>query len=230
MGWGEIPDCLDAACNEHIGNLLGCGGRHGDDAHEHLMELTVVLQLGDGIDGLSVLGFLHSGGHIEGRLDVQAIGLEAAVGHQSQTQLARTDEHCIRGIVITQELLDIVNQSFSLVANLGAAAIGDNGQVLAHLHLAHIQSVGQRRCGNIGRSRIRQTFQIGEITGKPLQNGLRDFHIAFHLILRSSFIDIFFYRYHFYRLYHSIPGFSRSTPHYFSQFSIVFIDTIISIF
>ena len=181
------------------------------------MNLAVVLQLGDGIDGLAILGLFHRGGHIEGRLDVQSVSFEAAVGHQSQTQLARTDEHRIRGVVITQELLNIVDQSFSLVANLGAAAIGDDGQVLAHLHLAHIQSVGQRRCGNIGRSRIRQTFQIGEITGKPLQNGLRDFHIAFHLILRSSFIDIFFYRYHFLPIIPLYPGFfKKHAPLFFA--------------
>ena len=172
MGGRKVPNGLDTPGNQLVGHLLGRRRGDGDDAHEHLMELAIVLQLGNGIDGLTVIRLLPGGTNIKGRLDVQAVGLKAGVGHQRQAQLAGTNQHGIGGIVVAQKLFNIVNQRFPLVAHLGAAAVGDDGQILADLDLPHIQSVCQGSRGNLGRGRIGQAFQIGEITGKPLQNRL----------------------------------------------------------
>ena len=211
MGGGEIPDGLYTSGDEHIRNPLGSGGGDGDDAHQDLVELAVVLQLGDGVHRLAVLCLFDGGGDIEGSLDVQTVSLEAGIGHQGQTQLARANEHRIGGVVVAQKLLDVVDQRLPLVADLGAAAVGNDGQILAHLHLAHVQSVGQSRGGDIGRGCIRQTLQVSQVAGEPLQHRFGNFHITFHILPRPIFIDIFLYRYIYTLIIPPVLSFCKSS-------------------
>ena len=176
--------------------------------------------------------FENTGTNLEDLISIGTIGLMKAIGTyraDRNIKLATYASRCIENEILMHirkisnqkaevSLDEPINQGLPLVADLGASAVRDDGQILAHLHLAHIQGVGQGCCGNIGRGCIRQTLQIGEITGKPLQNGFGNLRILFHMKLRSFFIDIFFIDY-------TISGsvLQGANP-------IKFIDTFISIF
>ena len=125
-------------------------------------------QPGDVINRLSILGLLHGGIDIEGGLNIQAVGIKTGIGHQCKTQLTGADQYGIGGIVVTQKLLNIVNQGLSLVAHLGTAAVGYDCQILANLNLSHIQGVCKSGSGNVCRSGIRHALQISQIPGQPL--------------------------------------------------------------
>ena len=202
MGGGKIPDGLDAAGNQLVGYLLGRFCRDGDDAHQHLVGAAILGQSGNGKDRLALVGLLHLGAAVKGCHDVQAVFIKALISHQCLAQLTGTDEDGIGGVVIAQELLDIVNQGLPEVADLGTAAVGNHGKVFADLHLAHSQGIGQGGCGNMGRRCIGHTLQIGKIPGQTLQNRFGDllrFHtLPLFYILRNIHIDIFSYR-----LYHT---------------------------
>ena len=168
MGGREIPDGLYSPGNQLIRNLLGGGGGDGDNPHQNLMQLAVMGQLGDMVYRLTVLGLFHSGTDIKGGLNVQTIGIKSGIGHQRQAQLSGADQYGIGGIVVTQKLLNIVNQGLSLVAHLGTAAVGYDCQILANLNLSHIQGVCKSGSGNVCRSGIRHALQISQIPGQPL--------------------------------------------------------------
>ena len=172
MGGGKVPDGLDTAGNKHIRHSLGAFRRHGDDAHEDLMGPAELGQLRHIVNRLALVGLFHFGPGIERRQDVQAVFVEALIGHQGLAQLTGADKDRVGGIVIAQELLDIIDQRLPEVADLGAAAVGDHCQILAHLHLAHAQGIGQGGGGNMGRRILRHTLQIGQISRQALQNGL----------------------------------------------------------
>ena len=137
-------------------------------------------QLGDMVYRLTVLGLFHSGTDIKGGLNVQTIGIKSGIGHQRQAQLSGADQYGIGGIVVTQKLLNIVNQGFSLVTHLGAASVGYDCQILPNLDLSHVQGICKSGSGNVRGSRIRHTLQIGQVARQPLQNRLGDFYITFH--------------------------------------------------
>ena len=127
------------------------------------------------INRLALLGFLDLGIGIEGRQNIQTVLVKALIAHKGLTQLTRADKHRVGGVVVAQELLDVIDQSLPLVADLGTAAVGDHGQILAHLHLAHVQGVGQRRGGNIGRRSLGHVLQICQISGQSLEHCLGNF-------------------------------------------------------
>ncbi len=201
MGGGEIPDGLDAPGNQQIGNALGALGGDSDDAHKHLVGAAEFGQLRQIVNGLTLLGPLDLGSDVEGGQNVQAVLVEALIAHQGLPQLARADEHGVGGVVVAQKLLDVVDQGLPLVADLGPSAVRHHGQILANLHLAHIQGVGKRRGGNIGRRTLRHIFQVRQIAGQTLQHGLGYF-LLFHSNLNfqsvQKYIDIIPYR-----LYHT---------------------------
>ena len=55
------------------------------------------------------------------------------------------------------------DQTKALIADLGAAAVRDQREVLADLHLAHVQCGCQRCGGDVFRRVFRQRFQVGQI-------------------------------------------------------------------
>ena len=172
MGRRKCPDGLDTAFDQLIANRLSMLFRHGDDAHQHFMLPAERLQLIHGINGLAVFGMVHRRLHIKTRQNVQAVFVKAAVTQQCLTQLAGADENSICRIVVAQELLDIIDQALPQVTDLRAAAVGNHGQVLAHLDFTHAQSVGQSCGGNIRRLRVLHSFQVSKIAGQPFQHGL----------------------------------------------------------
>ena len=170
MGGGKIPDALDPPGNELVGHLLRRLRRDGDNAHQHLVGAAEMGQLGNVINGLAFLGLFRLGACVKGRQNVQTVLVKAAVAHQRLPQLARADQNGISGVVVPQKLLNIVDQSLPQIADLGASAVGDHGQILADLHLSHSQSVGQRRGGNMGRGIFRHIFQVRQIPRQTFQN------------------------------------------------------------
>ena len=155
-----------------------------------------MLQLIDMINRLTFIRLVHSRFFIECSQNIQTVGLKALVAHQRLTQLARTDQHRIGGVIIAQKLLDVIDQSFPQIANLRSAAIGYRRQILSHLHLAHAKGIGQSRGGNVRRAVFRHAFQISQISGQTLQHGLGDFFL-FHRnplsCIRYKMISIYFH-------------------------------------
>ena len=116
---------------------MGCGDC--DDADQNLVIPAKLLQLRNMQDRLAALQCPHDALiHIEGRRNVQAVFCKADIVQQRLAQLAAADDHRRIGIIIAKKLLDIVNQRFAVVADLGPPAVGDQRQILSHLHLAHI--------------------------------------------------------------------------------------------
>ena len=168
MRRSKAPNCLDAAVDQLIANGLGILGRYRDNTHPHLMQPAKAFQLIHGIDGFPLLGLLCSGCNIKSRQNVQTVFIKAVVAQKSLTQLAGTDKNSIGGIVIAQELLDIFDEVLSLLTYLGTAAIRNNGQILAYLHITESERPGQSSCGNIDRCALGNILQICQIAGKPL--------------------------------------------------------------
>ena len=102
------------------------------------------------------------------RKQYEMVERQVGLGLATQTQLTGAEQYGIGGIVVTQKLLNIVNQGLSLVAHLGTAAVGYDCQILANLNLSHIQGVCKSGSGNVCRSGIRHALQISQIPGQPL--------------------------------------------------------------
>ena len=177
MDSSKSPDGLDAAFDQLITNFLSIRCRNGYDAHQNLIGPAEAFQLLHGIDRMTILRLIHLGINVETSQNVQAVFLKTLMIHQRLTQLACTDQNCIRGVVVAKKLLNILNQMLPDITNLGPAAIGDHSQVFTDLNLAHVQRIGDGSCGNIRRIRILNALQIGMIAGQTLQNGFRDFFI-----------------------------------------------------
>ena len=187
MGVGEIPDGLDAALHQRITDLLGMGRGNSDDTHEHLVLSAEGFQLFHGENGLAAVGVLRHRPDVKGRQNVQTVGFKALVVQQGLAQFAGADHHSIGGVVIAQELLDIIDEVQTVIAHLGPSAAADHGQILADLHLAHTQSSRQRRSGNIGRGILWNALQIGQVSRQALKHRLGDF-LAFQHVLSLHFV------------------------------------------
>ena len=132
-------------------------------------------------DGLAVLGGADDGVVlVKGGDDIQAVFREARVAEQGPAQLARTDEHGVVRVAVAEELLDIRDERGAVIPDLRAAAGGDERQILAHLHLAHMQPRCQRRGRDIDAAALRQTFEVGKIRRQTLECCFGDlfFHMA----------------------------------------------------
>ena len=145
------------------------------------------------VDRLSLIGLFRCGIGIKGSQDIQAIGVKAMVAQQCLPQFSRTDQHGVGGVVIAQKLLNVFDEAFSEIADLGSAAIRDHRQVFTNLHFAHAQSIGQGSSGNIGRASRRDAAQIGHIAGQPLENRFGNF-FTLHVYDTVFLIDTILYR------------------------------------
>ena len=87
--------------------------RHRNDTHQHLMGTAKLLQLVHVQNRLAILSMIAGRICIECGQHIQAIFFESPVTHQRLTQTASTDQDCIGGIIIAEELLDIFDQTFT---------------------------------------------------------------------------------------------------------------------
>ena len=160
----EVPDGLDAVADQQVAHALRGGGRDRQNTNEDLPAAAQILQRGERKDGLAAGVRPGDGGvGVKGCDDIQAVFRKAAVAQKRAAELTRADEHGVVRIIIPEELLDILDQTKALIADLGAAAVRDQREVLADLHLAHVQCGCQRCGGDVFRRVFRQRFQVGQI-------------------------------------------------------------------
>jgi hypothetical protein len=167
-------------CGRNIRNSECC-----DDAHEYIVAAAVILHLIDMADPFAPFRALHLGAGIERSADIQTKFLETIVIQQRLAQLSGADEYCVGSIVIAQKLLNIVDQRFPEVANLGAASVGNHSKVLANLNLTHTQGIRQSGSGNMGCTALGQALQIAQVSRQTLKHCLGNFFL-FHKVCLLS--------------------------------------------
>ena len=107
---------------------------------------------------------------VEGGDDVQPILRKAGIAQQRAAQLSRANQYGIVRVIISEIYLNVLNQAFAVISDLGPSAVADEREILSNLDFTHIQPCGDGRGGNIDRSVGRKRFQIGEIGRHPLLN------------------------------------------------------------
>ena len=138
-------------------------------------------------------GVIVVGRPVEGRHDVQTVFCKALIAQQGTAKLAGADDDGIGSVVIAQELLDVLHQGGAQIADLGAAAIGDQRQILAHLNFTHAQRAGQRGGGNVGGGILGHIFQISQVDRQPLQHRSGNFFSLYHIFPFTPSISIYFH-------------------------------------
>ena len=107
----EVPDGLDAVADQQVAHTLRGGGRDCQDADEDLPAAAQILQRGEGEDGLAAGVRPGDGGvGVKGCDDIQAVFRKAAVAQKRAAELTRADEHGVVRIIISEELLDILDR------------------------------------------------------------------------------------------------------------------------
>ena len=129
-------------------------------------------------DRLAALGRADDGVvFIECRDNIKAVFREAGVAQKRTAKLARADENGVICVAVAQELLDIGDQRRAVIADLRAAAGGDERKILAHLHLAHVQPRRKRRGGDIDAAAFRQALEISQIGRQALERRAGNFFV-----------------------------------------------------
>ena len=184
---GEIPDGEDPVADEQIADALGLLCRDGDDADLDLVAAADLAEARQVHDGLAALGGADdSVVFIKRRDDIEAVLRKAGIPQQRAAKLARADQNGIVCVAVAQKLLDIGDQRGTIIADLRAAAGGNERKILAHLHLAHMKPRRKRRGGDIDAAAVRHGFQIGQIGRQALKRCAG----YFFLHETASFADI----------------------------------------
>ena len=100
---------------------------------------------------------------------------EAAVAQQGPAQTASAHQDGVVGVVVAQGLLDVADEQAAVIADFRASAVGYAGQVLAHLHVAHAQGVGQSGGGNVGGGVLRLGPEVFQIDRQTPEYGFGEF-------------------------------------------------------
>ena len=188
MHRGEIPDGLHTAGDQAVADILGAVRRNGNDADADLIALAEGLQPCHGIDGLPLLRQFPGGLKVKACHHIQSGLIKAVIIQQRTAQLpgAHNDGTGFRGEV--QVFLNIQNQLLPAASGPAPSRMGDLRQILAHLHLAHTQGIGQGGSGNMGGGIFRHALQVAQIAGQTLQHRLGNFS-SFHSFIFSKYLN-----------------------------------------
>ena len=172
----KVPDGADAVGDQQITDRLCLFGGDGDNADLDFITAADLGQTAEIHDWLAAFGRAHQCVVcVEGGDDVQPILRKAGIAQQRAAQLSRANQYGIVRVIISEIYLNVLNQAFAVISDLGPSAVADEREILSNLDFTHIQPCGDGRGGNIDRSVGRKRFQIGEIGRQTAKRRPGDF-------------------------------------------------------
>lgn len=178
----EVQDTAHPGGDQRVRDRLGilCGNRDDPQLdvaldqllldHCHVVDDPITDR---GPDGRGVV--------VEDMSDVEVLLVETAVGKQSSTDVSRTHQRCIPGLVATEDSTQVVVEHGHGITDPRVSQLSDEGEILPHLSVGETERLAELTRAHI-RLFIHRTAlaELSEVETEPLGRGIRDLGLAIH--------------------------------------------------